>query len=84
MTREGEIAGRVTSVAYSPTLKQIIGLAIVAPETSAPGSLITIRVDHGTMLEAEAVAPPFYDPRGERQRMSLAQLQARYRSQEVA
>ncbi len=82
--REGEIAGRITSVAYSPTLKQIIGLAMVAPEMAAPGSLFKIRVDGGTMLEAEAVAAPFYDPRGERQRMSLAQLQARYRSQEVA
>jgi sarcosine oxidase subunit alpha len=82
--REGDIAGRVTSVAYSPTLKQIIGLAMVAPELCAPGTRFKIRVDGGTLLEAEAVAPPFYDPRGERQRIDLAPLPSRSPSQETA
>jgi sarcosine oxidase subunit alpha len=80
--REGKIAGRVTSVAYSPTLKQIVGLAMLTPELSAVGTHFQIRVAGGTMLEAEAVALPFYDPRGERQRPTLAQLHARKRSQE--
>jgi glycine cleavage system aminomethyltransferase T len=35
--REGKIAGRVTSVAYSPTLKHVIGLAMLAPELSCGG-----------------------------------------------
>jgi sarcosine oxidase subunit alpha len=80
--REGKIAGRVTSVAYSPTLKHVIGLAMLAPELSAAGTHFQIRVEGGTMLEAEAVAEPFYDPRGERQRPTLAQLHARKRPQE--
>jgi sarcosine oxidase subunit alpha len=81
--REGKIAGRVTSVAYSPTLKHIIGLAMLAPELAAAGTHFQIRVEGGTMLEAEAVAEPFYDPRGERQRPTLAQLHARKRPQEA-
>jgi sarcosine oxidase subunit alpha len=82
--REGQIAGRVTSVAYSPTLKHIIGLAMLSPELAVTGTHFQIRVDHGTLLEAEAVAPPFYDPRGERQRPTLAEFHARKASQETA
>jgi sarcosine oxidase, subunit alpha len=82
--REGRIAGRVTSVAYSPALKQIVGLAMLAPELSQRGVHFQIRVDGGTMLEAEAVPTPFYDPRGERQRPSLTELHSRKRSQEAA
>ena len=36
--RGGEITGRVTSVAYSPNLDKIVGLAYVAPDQSEPGS----------------------------------------------
>jgi len=72
--REGKIAGRVTSVAHSPTLKRIIGLAMLTPDLSAAGTHFQIRVEGGTMLEAEVVALPFYDPRGERQRPTLARM----------
>ena len=65
--REGEITGRVTSVAYSPNLDRVIGLAYVAPDQSEPGHRIEIRVDGGRMVSATIVALPFFDPDGARQ-----------------
>ncbi|HJT35081.1 MAG TPA: FAD-dependent oxidoreductase [Pirellulales bacterium] len=56
----GEIAGRVTSIARSPTLRQAIGLAYVRPSQVAPGTQIQIRVD-GKLIGATVVELPFYD-----------------------
>ena len=67
--RGGEIAGRVTSVAYSPNLDRIIGLAYVAPDQSEPGQRIEIRVDGGRMVSAVVAKLPFFDPDGARQEM---------------
>ncbi|HEU0007481.1 MAG TPA: glycine cleavage T C-terminal barrel domain-containing protein, partial [Terriglobia bacterium] len=63
----GEIAGRVTSVAFSPTLGRVIGLAYVKPEQSKAGSSIEIRVDRAEMIRATVVRTPFYDPENLRQ-----------------
>ena len=63
----GEIAGRVTSVTFSPTLGRVIGLAYVKPEQSKVGSSIEIRVDRGEMIRATVVRTPFYDPENQRQ-----------------
>ncbi|MEW5979798.1 MAG: glycine cleavage T C-terminal barrel domain-containing protein [Acidobacteriota bacterium] len=63
----GEIAGRVTSVAFSPTLEQVIGLAYVPPERSQTGSTFDIRVERGDMVRATVVPTPFYDPENLRQ-----------------
>jgi len=63
----GEIAGRVTSVTFSPTLRRVIGLAYVKPEQSKPGSSIEIRVDRAEMIRATVVRTPFYDPENLRQ-----------------
>ena len=65
--RGGEITGRVTSVAYSPNLDKIIGLAYVAPDQSEPGQRIEIRVDGRRMVSATVAKPPFFDPDGARQ-----------------
>ena len=65
--RDGEITGRVTSVAYSPNLDKVIGLAYVAPDQSEPGHEIEIRVDGGRMMGATVAALPFFDPKGARQ-----------------
>ena len=65
--REGEITGRVTSVAYSPNLDKVIGLAYVAPDQSEPGQCIEIRVDGGRMVSATVAKLPFFDPDGARQ-----------------
>ena len=68
----GEIAGRVTSVAWSPSLQRHIGLAYVRPGMSAIGSRFTIRLSDGTLVTAEVVKPPFYDPDNLRQKESAA------------
>ncbi|MFW5969593.1 MAG: 2Fe-2S iron-sulfur cluster-binding protein [Halofilum sp. (in: g-proteobacteria)] len=63
------ITGRVTSIAYSPTLEYPIGLAFVDPERTEPGTPFTIKGSGGTMIEAEVCAAPFFDPDNERQNL---------------
>ena len=65
----GQVAGRVTSVTYSPTLSKVIGLAYVPAATSTIGTRFEIRVDGGRMIEAEIADLPFYDPAHTRQEM---------------
>ena len=67
--RTGEITGRVTSVAYSPNLDKIVGLAYVAPDQSEPGTKIEIRVDGARMVSATVAKIPFFDPDGARQEL---------------
>jgi sarcosine oxidase subunit alpha len=66
--RNGDIAGRVTSVGQSPTLGRTIGLALVTPAAAAD-AIIHIRVDAGQEVAAPIVPLPFYDPGGDRQKM---------------
>lgn len=61
------ISGNVTSCAYSPVLKQIIGLAYAAVEQSEPGGQIPIRVEGGELVQATVVKRPFYDAVDQRQ-----------------
>jgi sarcosine oxidase, subunit alpha len=63
-----EIAGRVTSVGWSPTLGRCIGLALVTP-TVAGGKQLKIRIEAAEEITADITPPPFYDPAGERQRL---------------
>ncbi len=65
--RSGGITGRVTSVARSPSLGKVIGIAYLPPSASAIGTGFEIRVDKGQMVGAEVVAMPFYDPENKRQ-----------------
>lgn len=65
--RDGDIAGRVTSIARSPTLGRPIGLAFVEPDQAVPGTRLTIKGPRGRPIEAETVALPFYDPDNQRQ-----------------
>ena len=62
------IAGRVCSVGLSPTLGRCIGMALVSPQVAA-GKALRIRVGRDLHVEAELMHPPFYDPKGERQRV---------------
>jgi sarcosine oxidase subunit alpha len=64
----GEIAGRVTSCAYSDALRRVIGLAYVRPQKSEPGQTFSIRVDGGKLVTAQVAGLPFYDPAKERQK----------------
>lgn len=57
--RDGKIAGRVTSIARSPTLNKIIGLAYVAPQDSTAGSRFSICHQDGIDVSATVVATPF-------------------------
>jgi sarcosine oxidase subunit alpha len=63
----GQIAGRVTSIAVSPTLQKVIGLAYLPPARTAPGTTFTIRVDSGALVVGVVAQTPFYDPKNARQ-----------------
>jgi sarcosine oxidase subunit alpha len=65
---EGEIGGRVTSIAWSPALLRHIGLAFVPPALSAVGSTFSIRISDGSTVTATVVRTPFYDPDNLRQK----------------
>ena len=56
-----EICGRVTSIARSPTLGHVIGMAYMRPDQTTPGTVIDIRVE-GRLVQAEVAKLPFYDP----------------------
>jgi sarcosine oxidase subunit alpha len=68
--RDGQIAGRVTSVAWSPAIGRHVGLAVIAPDLAVNGTRFFIRGDGGRMLEAQVAPFPFYDPAGERQKVT--------------
>ena len=63
----GNIAGRVTSCAYSEAVDRVIGLAYVRPHQAEFNAIFTVRVDGGKLITARVVPLPFYDPRNERQ-----------------
>jgi sarcosine oxidase subunit alpha len=67
----GAIAGRVTSVAYSPTLGRVIGLAMVDKALAVPDQTLAIRTTDGALVEAQQVHLPFYDPDGLRQKSGV-------------
>jgi sarcosine oxidase subunit alpha len=60
--RDGAIVGRVTSIASSPVLNRVIGLAYVAPQDAAPGSRFVIRRQDGAEIAATVTATPFLEP----------------------
>ena len=64
-----DIAGRVTSAGYSPTLERVIGLALVTPAAAREPAL-RIRIDDGAEIDAPVVAVPFYDAAGARQKLA--------------
>ena len=67
--RAGEIVGRVTSVARSPALGRVIGLAYVAPDQTEVGATFHIKGAGGRLIAAEVVPIPFYDPDNQRQEL---------------
>ncbi len=71
----GEMAGRVTSVAFSPSLNRYIGLAYVNLELATIGDRVSIRLSDGTIVAATVAPTPFYDPDHLRQREDLFQRQ---------
>ncbi|MGA2777331.1 MAG: 2Fe-2S iron-sulfur cluster-binding protein [Steroidobacteraceae bacterium] len=69
---QGNIAGRITSIARSATLGKSIGLALLSPELAKPGCQLSIRVDGGAIAHARVVPTPFYDPKNLRQKAAGA------------
>ncbi len=65
--RDDAIVGRVTSVARSEQLDEVIGLAYVAPEQAEPGTNFQIKVSQDLMVTAQIVQTPFYYPENLRQ-----------------
>ncbi|MEA3642394.1 MAG: glycine cleavage T C-terminal barrel domain-containing protein [Lamprobacter sp.] len=68
---DGDIRGRVTSVAFSPARERIIGMALVDSEVAGLGRTLPIRATDGVLVTATQVAMPFYDPDGLRQQADL-------------
>lgn len=66
-----DIAGRVTSVAYSPTLSRYIGLAYVKPALAALGTTFSIRLSDRSLVTARVSPTPFYDPDNQRQQETV-------------
>jgi sarcosine oxidase subunit alpha len=69
---EGEIAGRLTSVARSRALGRTIALAMLRPDLAVAGREISIRIEDTSLIRARVVSTPFYDPQGLRQRPGVA------------
>jgi sarcosine oxidase subunit alpha len=67
-----EIAGRITSVAYSQTLGKTIGLAMVKPSLASLGTELTMRLSDGALIKAMVCPTPFYDRDNLRQKMQEA------------
>ena len=65
---DGDIAGRVTSMSWSPSVGRYIGLALVRPDLAAVGSGVQIRLSDGQMAQAQVAPTPFYDPHNARQK----------------
>jgi sarcosine oxidase subunit alpha len=72
---QGEIAGRVTSVAFSPTLQRYIGLAYVPPNLAEVGTRFVIRCSDRATIGAIVHPIPFYDPDNARQKEPIASQQ---------
>ena len=67
--RDGQITGRVTSVATSPTLRRTIGMAYVAPDQSEPNTPFTVKAAGGRHVRCRVVSLPFYDRENARQEL---------------
>lgn len=65
--QDGELAGRITSIAHRSTLGHPIAMAFVRPDLTTVGTKLTIRVGDGSLVPAIVAAMPFYDPDAERQ-----------------
>lgn len=70
------IAGRVTSVAYSPHCQAVIGLAMVDNAFTKIGTELSIRVTDGSSITAKVSATAFYDSDNSRQKSNDALDQA--------
>ncbi|MHB1656749.1 MAG: 2Fe-2S iron-sulfur cluster-binding protein [Burkholderiales bacterium] len=73
---QGDIAGRITSIAWSPSLRRHIGLAFVRSDLAVETGAISIRLSDGSMVDARIHPTPFYDPTHTRQYRPAQELVA--------
>ncbi len=66
----GAIAGRVTSVAWSPHREAVIGLAFVSARLANSGQILSVRLSSGAVVSTTVVDTPFYDPSNQRQQQA--------------
>ena len=66
---QGNMAGRVTSIAFSDALRHHIGLGFIVPELAKEGTKFSIRGEGGRMMEATVAKLPFYDAASARQKI---------------
>ncbi|ARU31433.1 aminomethyltransferase [Sulfuriferula sp. AH1] len=71
---QGDIAGRITSIAWSPSLQRRIGLAFVRPDLAVENGAISIRLSDGSIVSARIHPTPFYDPKNSRQQHPAQEL----------
>ena len=64
---EGKVAGRVTSVGYSPTLEKTVGLAFARPDV-ALGDEMQVKLENGELVPVTVAEMPFYDADNKRQK----------------
>lgn len=74
LIENGDIVGRITSIAYSPALGRHIGLAMVDMPLAATDKPFQVRVDSGALVSLESCATPFYDAEGARQTVDLTEV----------
>ncbi|WP_287347461.1 glycine cleavage T C-terminal barrel domain-containing protein [Mesorhizobium sp.] len=67
VVKNGQIAGFITSITYSPTLSKVTGLAYADRADANLGGHIMLRSSEGSQHQAEVVDPHFYDPDNKRQ-----------------
>ena len=60
-----EAVGRVTSGGYGYTVRRSIAYAFLSVEHAEPATALAVGV-FGDRVDAEVVAEPLFDPRGER------------------
>jgi sarcosine oxidase subunit alpha len=66
-----EIAGRVTSMEFSPSLQRYIGLAYLKPELADKGNQFSIHLSDRSLVTATVTPTPFYDPENLRQKEAV-------------
>jgi sarcosine oxidase subunit alpha len=59
----GQLAGRVTSVRFSPLRQKAVGLAWVPADKAQEGAEVEVRVG-GRLARAKIIEQAFYDPEG--------------------
>lgn len=67
--RDRRIAGFITSIAASPTVGRVIGLAYADRRDAGVGSRIALRSSDGSVHQADVVSPHFYDAENKRQEL---------------